>query len=97
MGSDAQRLVWGRIQRKVERLGHELPRDPLLYALGVAGVPSGNPVVGRARGFLLTTQRDDGSWLVNGTKRAKQHRAEPTSIYWGTAWATIGLIGTLPP
>jgi hypothetical protein len=47
--------------------------------------------------FLVETQRDDGSWDVRGTKERKKNGLEETSTYWGTTWATIGLLQTLPP
>ncbi|MEM7350464.1 MAG: prenyltransferase/squalene oxidase repeat-containing protein [Acidobacteriota bacterium] len=49
----------------------------------------------RARTFLLDNQQDDGSWSVRSTLR-QEHGPTPTGIYWGTGWATIGLLSTLP-
>ena len=53
-------------------------------------------MIARGRGFLVTTQQPSGSWPVKGTKKAKAKQIEPTSIYWGTCWAVIGLAETLP-
>jgi hypothetical protein len=48
----------------------------------------------RAQAFLVKTQREDGSWNVPTTKNATK---EPSiAIYWGTAWAVIGLLESLP-
>ncbi|NNE00500.1 MAG: terpene cyclase/mutase family protein [Pirellulaceae bacterium] len=46
----------------------------------------------RATKFLISTQKDDGSWTVNGTKRATKAKPTPTANYWGTAWAVIALL-----
>lgn len=50
----------------------------------------------RAWRFLTASQQDDGSWPVPSTKRAHKGKPQPTSTYWGSAWATIGLARTLP-
>ncbi|MBT3666792.1 MAG: hypothetical protein HN548_04870 [Opitutae bacterium] len=49
----------------------------------------------KAIDFLIRTKRTDGTWLVKGTKRKKRDKLEETSIYWGTAWAIIGLTSGL--
>lgn len=51
-------------------------------------------VISTARSFLIETQRPDGSWAVPGTKKATRKKPTPTSNYWGTAWAVIGLLET---
>jgi hypothetical protein len=66
-----------------------------LYALSIVK-PSNDLAIRRANRFLLNTQQQDGSWIVP-TTLTKSKRAEcgvPT--YWGTAWATIGLLRSLP-
>jgi hypothetical protein len=65
-----------------------------LYALGAAGVPSSDTAVGRAWGFFVSTQQEDGSWLVH-TRNPNSH--DLIISYYGTGWATLGLIRTLPP
>ncbi len=50
----------------------------------------------RAISFLVETQRDDGSWAVKGTKEKKKDKVEETAVYWGTTWAAIALMETLP-
>jgi squalene-hopene/tetraprenyl-beta-curcumene cyclase len=64
-----------------------------LYALGKAGLTPDDPAVRKACEYLLRTQRPDGSWFAL-TKKAKGDNV--ISTYWGTAWATIGLVRTLP-
>jgi hypothetical protein len=68
-----------------------------LYALCQSGVATNDRAVQSACQFLVETQRDDGSWDVRGTKERKKNGLEETSTYWGTTWATIGLLQTLPP
>ena len=68
----------------------------MLYALARDGFAPTDPAVTKARAFLMQTQRDDGSWAVKGTKENKKGNIEPTSVFWGTCWATIGLLESLP-
>ncbi|MEE8524548.1 MAG: prenyltransferase/squalene oxidase repeat-containing protein [Thermoanaerobaculia bacterium] len=65
-----------------------------LYALGLLGRVPGDPVVRRARQFLLDTQEEDGTWFVRSTL-SEGKGVTPTSRYWGTGWAAIGLLSTL--
>ena len=64
-----------------------------LYALSVAN-RTGDPAVPRAWKYLLDTQQTDGSWKA-GSRRDAAH-VNVVTIHWGTGWATIGLIRTLP-
>lgn len=66
-----------------------------LYALIRSGVARDDPMVKRAQYFLVESQRNDGSWAVKGTKAKKQERVQETAVYWGTAWATLGLLSSL--
>jgi hypothetical protein len=52
----------------------------------VAGVPSSESAVQRAQSFLVKTQQKDGSWAVGGRN----------VTYFGSAWAAIGLMRSLP-
>lgn len=67
-----------------------------LYALQTAGVGRDDPAILRGRQALLQTQRDDGTWPVHGTKEKKKDRVEETATYWGTTWAVLGLLATVP-
>lgn len=77
------------------------PSDPsgtgqALIALGRSGNAKNHPeVVRRAQEFLIKTQTSEGFWETKGTK----DREEVTRVskFWGTAWAVIGLLETLPP
>ncbi|HEY2572663.1 MAG TPA: hypothetical protein VGH65_01300, partial [Verrucomicrobiaceae bacterium] len=57
--------------------------------------------------WLIKTQRDDGSWTIDINHISKTDRSAPekaksfqdaTGIYtyWGTAWATLGLLQGVP-
>lgn len=84
---------WGwMVGEKSDALGTGMA----LYASLRAGLNRQNPSVQRAQQFLISTQRKDGSWPVNGTKEKKKDRVEETAVFWGTTWAVIGLIESLP-
>ena len=81
---------WSQVEGRVERC----PGDragPLRPGGGGRGDDS--PAIRRAWGFLLGSQEDDGSWLVK-TRTPKGH--DEIVTYYGTGWATIGLIRSSP-
>ncbi|MFO0968972.1 MAG: prenyltransferase/squalene oxidase repeat-containing protein [Gemmataceae bacterium] len=65
----------------------------VLYALARIGLAD-TPAAGRARDYLLAGQRDDGSWFSPTHK--PEAKDNPIALYWGSAWASIGLARTLP-
>jgi len=67
-----------------------------LYALGLLGRDGNDPVVSRAWEFLLRTQDKDGSWQVPQEAINTRRRGLNVYTFWGTAWATIGMLQTLP-
>ena len=67
-----------------------------LYALGLVGRDGKDPVVSRALESLLQTQDTDGSWQVPQEAINTRRRKLNVFTYWGTAWATIGMLQTLP-
>jgi len=72
------------------------PSDGLATGIALYALSYGKgdvDAIRRAQAFLVRTQRDDGSWNVPTTKASTK---EPSiAIYWGTAWATIGLLRTI--
>jgi squalene-hopene/tetraprenyl-beta-curcumene cyclase len=70
----------------------------VLYVLSLAGVGNDRPEVRRAVTFLVTTQREDGSWPM--TPRSHPGATPAGNIvpitYFGSAWATLGLVRTVP-
>jgi hypothetical protein len=69
-----------------------------LYFLSLAGVSSDRAEVRRAVAFLAANQREDGSWPM--TSRAHPWATPMTNpvpiTYFGSAWATLGLMRSLP-
>lgn len=77
----------------------ELPSDPYatgqaLYLLNQVGVKDGRAEVRRGVAFLVATQREDGSWPM--TPRAHPGAKPATNLvpitYFGSAWASLGLM-----
>jgi squalene-hopene/tetraprenyl-beta-curcumene cyclase len=69
-----------------------------LYALGVMGLGETDPAVRRAWKYLVRTQQPDGRWHAPSreTFSTKSDKVHDPSTHWGTAWATLGLLHTLP-
>ncbi len=63
-----------------------------LVALTTAGVTTKDPAVAKARAYLIKNQKPDGSWFVV----SRAYEPPEFSSYIGTAWATLGLVRTLP-
>lgn len=73
-----------------------LATAPALWALTRSGLDLDDVPVQRAVRFLLDTQRDDGTWRVESTRARDKGAVKPTSVFWGTTWAVIGLSQLLP-
>ncbi len=58
--------------------------------------PENATAMRRAAQYLLATQDETGSWPTKGTKENRKSKVTETATYWGSAWATIGLLKTLP-
>jgi hypothetical protein len=73
-----------------------------VYALCLAGGGDEKvkAAIGRACKFLLTKQEKNGSWIVPTTAfhppTGRERKTDPVYTYWGTAWARLGLLHTLP-
>ncbi len=68
-----------------------------LYAAAIIGTSISHPAVQRAFDFLKRTQQADGSWPVPSTRANDKNKVRATSIYWGTAWAAVGVLEFLQP
>jgi hypothetical protein len=69
-----------------------------LYVLNLAGVQSGRVEIQRAVSFLVASQREDGSWpMASRAQPGEKPYTNPIPItYFGSAWATLGLVRSLP-
>jgi N-acyl-D-amino-acid deacylase len=73
-----------------------------LWFLSGAGVKRDRPEIGRAVSFLVASQRKDGSWPMTsrnhpGVETTRNPIRNPVPItYFGSAWATIGLVRSVP-
>jgi hypothetical protein len=76
-----------------DRPSDALATGQTLYVLALTGTDVRNPAIQRGQGFLTRTQLKDGSWWV--PSRDKGRKGVAISHY-GSGWATLGLIRTLP-
>jgi hypothetical protein len=73
-----------------------------LYVLSSAGAKNDRPEIARAVSFLVATQREDGSWPITsrnhpGVETTRNPIRNPVPItYFGSAWATLGLVRSVP-
>lgn len=73
-----------------------------LYALAEAGAKADRPEMQKAVSFLTTTQKPDGSWPMTsrnhpGVTSTRNPIRNPIPItYFGSAWATLGLVRCVP-
>jgi hypothetical protein len=69
-----------------------------LYVLGLAGVKNDREEVQRGVTFLVNTQKQDGSWPM--TRRFHPGVTPSNNLvpitYFGSAWATLGLMRSAP-
>jgi hypothetical protein len=86
----------------------EMPSDAYatgqtLWVLSFAGVDRDRAEIQRAISFLLAHQREDGSWPMTSrnhpeVKSTRNPIRNPVPItYFGTVWATLGLLRYVPP
>lgn len=73
-----------------------LATGPAILALTQSGLTGKDETVQKAVKFLLDTQGEDGTWRVESTRARDKGAVKPTSVYWGTTWAAIGLSQLLP-
>ena len=63
-----------------------------LYVLSPASVPNARREFQRAVSFLIANQNEDGSWPMT----SRTAKFQVPIIYFGSAWATLGLTRTVP-
>lgn len=78
---------WGWL---IEDESDALATGLAMYAL--VSTDSAKPVgLANTVDYLVSTQLPNGSWAVNGTKKAKKNLHQETATYWGTTWASQAL------
>ncbi len=78
---------------------HPLVTGECLYALSALGAGAEALAVRRAWTYLVQTQEPDGSWKALSRQALAAENVKkrtPVSIHWGTGWAAVGLLRTLP-
>jgi hypothetical protein len=82
---------WGQLEN---RPSDAYATGQSLYVLNLVGIPPERDEIRRAAAFLVSTQREDGSWPM--TRRGHEGVTPSDNIvpitYFGSAWATLGLI-----
>jgi hypothetical protein len=86
---------WGQVR--------DLPSDAYatgqaLYVLSLARVKRDRPEVRRAVAYLVATQKENGYWpMTSRAHPGAKPATNPAPItHFGTAWATLGLIRSVP-
>ena len=69
-----------------------------LYFLSAAGVTPDANEMRRGLAFLLSTQKEDGSWPMTrrGHPGVTPGNFTVPIVYFGSAWATLGLMRATP-
>jgi squalene cyclase len=69
-----------------------------LYFLSIAGVVADRPEIRRGMTFLVGSQKPDGSWPMTSRAHpgAKPFKNPVPITYFGSAWATLGLLRSVP-
>ena len=69
-----------------------------LYVLNLAGVKNDRPEIQRGVAFLIANQREDGSWPMSSRAApgATPYTNPVPITYFGSAWATLGLMRSAP-
>src|SRR5262249_39718194 len=86
---------WGQLK---DLASDAFATGQVLYFLNLAGVPGSRPEIQRAVSFLVSTQKPDGSWpMTSRAHPGEKPMTNPVPItYFGSAWATLGLMRMLP-
>jgi Squalene-hopene cyclase N-terminal domain len=69
-----------------------------LYILNIAGTKNDRAEIRRGMAFLVSTQKDDGSWpmIRRGHEGVKPGPFIVPITYFGSAWGTLGLLRAAP-
>ena len=100
---DLQHADGGWSWRMGEAQSDALATGQVLYALRGVTAKRGVKCVARGRQWLLANQHENGEWFTKSTLitvlPGEGHILRTDGIYtfWGTAWATLGLLEALPP
>ncbi|MBL8830421.1 MAG: hypothetical protein JNM18_25835, partial [Planctomycetaceae bacterium] len=100
----AQRADGGwawKLSAKASPESDPLTTGQVLYGLGKLGRKGQDPHVQRAWSYLSKTQLENGSWsipwLTFMIENNKDHTdGDKVFSYWGTTWAALGMMNTLP-
>ena len=86
---------WGYVR---EGSSYAHTTGEVLYCLGVIGMGEKDVTVQKGWKYLVRSQQRDGWWHAPSreTFSTAPNKVHDPSIHWGTAWATIGLLQTLP-
>jgi hypothetical protein len=90
-----------------EEKSDSLATGEVLYILQQSPDASSKDAIARAQDWLLRNQGEDGGWSIDITRISKMDRSGPAKTksfkaatgiytYWGSAWATIGLLQGVP-
>ena len=90
-----------------ETQSDSLATGQALYLLQQSPEASSAEAIARAQGWLISQQREDGGWSIDITRISRLDRSGPTKTksfkdatgiytFWGSAWATIGLVQGFP-
>lgn len=94
-------LLFGGWAWRTGKPSDALATGQVLYTLSLVKGAGIKKAIRRGKRFLVSTQGEDGVWVVPTTKNPKKGKPadEPTEVsnYWGTAWAVAGLLHTTPP
>lgn len=88
---------------KMEAEGSDpITTGEVLHTLNSASAKGMETVAPRAVAYLLQSQREDGSWyqdhkrISNKIRKEEKPKVDGIYTYWASAWATLGLLSTLP-
>jgi hypothetical protein len=86
---------WGQV---ADRESDAYATGQALYVLNLAGVKADRPEIQRGVAYLIAGQREDGSWPMTrrGHPGVTPSKYVVPITYFGSAWATLGLMRSTP-